>query len=274
MSKIFEALEAANQFRQEEPKPKYFDRSNKTIEGLSRAIPGLKEGMSGLSDELVVIKQPQSVIAESFRFLRSQILLPSKGNPPPRTIMVTSPLAGDGKTFVASNLAAIISQSLDAGVLLIDADLRKPHAHHIFGVRSSENGLASHLSSNTPLASIIRKTDVATLSLIPGGNCTTNPAELLSSEKMRALIHEVKDRYSDRFIVIDTSPLELTPESLIIAHEVDAVLMVVCHGKTPRGAVQNALKKIPNEKLLGIVFNSSQEMESYYKKHGYSYSQR
>ncbi len=243
MSKIYEALEKA---KQDKESTESFD-----------LVP-LMEEPETRPEELVVLNSPNSHIGESFRFLRSRVMRPSSGQPP-RTILVTSALMEEGKTFVACNLAASISQSLEEHVLLIDADLRSPSVHKVFELHAYREGLSTLLSSDVPLPTLLRKTNVRKLTILPAGNSTVTPSELLSSAKMKSLIREVRDRYTDRFVIIDSPPLELTPEASVIANEVDAVILVVRHGRTPRDAVKSALGKIQKEKLLGVVYNGYDE---------------
>ena len=227
--------------------------------------------IDGVSRELVVIDKPGSITAELFRTLRSRIVHPPEGDPP-RTILVTSALAGEGKTFVASNLAAAISQGLDEYVLLVDTDLRVPRMHRVFGYRDPIDGLSSHLEKNVPLERLLRKTPIEKLTILPGGNSTERPAELLTSMRMKRLIREVRDRYPDRFVVFDSTPLEITPETYVLAGEVDAVLLVVRYGVTPRHSVEATLDKIQRDKLIGIVFNGYDQLMKRYQKYGYHYS--
>ena len=214
--------------------------------------------------ELVVLNEPDSEVAEYFRFLRSFITRPVKGNPP-RSLLIASALVGEGKTFVASNLAACISQGIEEHVLLIDSDLRKPTVYKIFGVPNKNHGLSTYLSKNEPLTDLLTKTSIEKLTILPAGNSTKIPTELLSSDKMKNLIQEVRNRYEDRIVIIDSSPLDITPESSVIAKFVDAILLVVRYGKTPRHCVRSALEKIPKEKLLGVVFNGN---ESQFRRYG------
>ncbi len=184
-------------------------------------------------------------------------------------MLVTSALTGEGKTFVACNLAASISKSLEEYVLLIDADLRNPSVHKVFGIRSSREGLSTYLATDQALSSLFKKTKIDKLSILPAGNSADIPSELLSSEKMKTLIHEVKNRYADRFVIIDGPPLELTAEASVLANEVDAVILVVHHGKTPRDAAKRAVARIPKDKLLGVVYNGYDEQMKRYHRYGY-----
>ncbi|MGV8056436.1 MAG: polysaccharide biosynthesis tyrosine autokinase [Smithellaceae bacterium] len=253
MSKIYEALEKAK----EEKHPKeVFD-----------IVPVFQDEQPELK-ELFVLDNLDSPITESFRFLRSKITRPSSGDPP-RSILISSALKGEGKTFVACNLAASISQGIEEYVLLIDADLRNPRVHKVFGIGSGKEGLSTYLDNKATLSALLRKTALNKLTVLPAGNSTSTPAELLSSERMRSLIREVKDRYPDRYIIIDSPPLEMTPEASVIANEVDAVILVVRHGKTPRDAVKAATGRVQKEKLLGIVYNGYDEPFKTYDRYGY-----
>lgn len=261
MGKIYEALERAKQSRTEMPMPAALnDAASETP--VSDLMP------RGFSRELVVLDKPGSQASETFRYLRSLVVHPAQGDPP-RTLLVTSALSGEGKTYVASNLAVAISQGLDEHVLLVDADLRAPRIHRVFGLDNVVHGLSTHLDKQTPLEQLLRKTSLPKLTILPGGNSTHRPAELLTSDRMRRLIREVRDRYEDRFVLFDSTPLELTPETYVLANEVDAILFVVRRGVTPRRSVQAALEKIRHEKLLGIVFNGDDAIMKRYRKYGY-----
>jgi exopolysaccharide/PEP-CTERM locus tyrosine autokinase len=217
-----------------------------------------------LTENLVMVREPASPVAEYFRFLRSNIIHRAKGNPP-RTIMVTSALSGDGKTFVSSNLAACIAMGITEHVLLIDCDLRNPSLQGVFALKKNRQGLSAYLNGEKDLKDVLYKTRIDKLTLLPGGDTVDNPSEVLSSEKMGTLITEVRDRYPDRFIVIDSAPLELAPEVSVLTNQVDGVLVVIRYGKTPRNSVKAAIKKIPDSKLLGTVFNGyDKPLDRYY----------
>ncbi|MEA3417027.1 MAG: polysaccharide biosynthesis tyrosine autokinase [Thermodesulfobacteriota bacterium] len=225
------------------------------------------------STNLVVVKYPGSPAAEYFRFLRSQILYPAHREPP-RTIMVTSAVSGDGKSFVATNLAACIARGIKEHVLLLDCDLRDPGLYTVFGIDTKREGLSSYLTNKSELPDLLYKTDIPKLTILPGGNIIANPSELLSSEKMQHLISEVRNRYPDRFVILDTTPLELAPETSVLANQVDGVLMVVQYGKTPRKLVKSAIEKIGKEKLLGVVFNGYEKPMQEYTRYGYGYGKK
>lgn len=258
MGKIYEALELARQTGKGEVGSKD-----------AKVVDLFLEKSPAFSKNLVVAADPDSITAECFRFLRSKIIRPASGAPP-RTILVTSALTGEGKSFIASNLAASISQGVEEHVLLIDTDLRRSTIHEVFGMPFLKEGLSGYLAAGTPLSALIRKTAVDKLSILPAGSTSENPAELLSSERMKRLIQEVRNRYTDRFIVFDSPPVELVPETAVIGNEVDAILLVVRYGKTPRHALKAAVDKLQKEKVLGIVFNGYNSPLKFYDQYGYN----
>jgi len=208
---------------------------------------------NNIDKNLVALLQPESFEAEQFKMLRTNLLFPLSGEAP-RAIMVTSAVPGEGKSFVAANLAISIAQSIQEHVLLIDCDIRLPSIHTQFGF-GDVPGLSEYLSNGTPVPSLILKTKVDKLSIIPGGKRPHNPAELLSSQQMSRLIKEARDRYSDRFIIIDSPPPTLTAEASAISRQMDGILVVVEYGSTPRQMVSNLIDIVGKKKILGIIFN-------------------
>lgn len=218
---------------------------------------------------MIALLEPRSFEAEQFKMLRTKLLFPASGKPV-RTMMVTSAMPGEGKSFVAANLAVSIAQSIQEYVLIIDCDMRMPCIHKRFGF-GEVPGLSEYLSSRTPIESLILKTKVDKLSLLPAGKPPDNPSELLSSQMMSGLLKEVKERYSDRYIILDSPPLKLTAETYAMFRQVDGILLVVKHGGTPRKMVSELVETIGKEKILGVVFNNvDMRLTNYlgYKKYG------
>jgi len=215
---------------------------------------------------LVTIRDPHSFEAEQFKILRANILFPKSGIPP-RMVMVTSALPGEGKSFVASNLAISIAQNIDEHVLLVDCDLRLPSIHSWFNF-DAKTGLSDYLTGKVPLSSLLVKVGIEKLSILPGGATPGNPSELLSSEKMTQLLDEVKNRYDDRYIIIDSAPPQLTAESSALARQVDGIILVINHGQTKREAVSDLLEIIGKEKMIGVVFNRFDLRTSSYYGYG------
>ena len=268
MGKIFDALEKANQ---EEPIPAPCEKYPELVRTLSESdkfeilIKGAEvENDNRIIDEdIIAYAESDSMEAEQFKMLRTNILFPVSGKPP-CSILVTSAMPGEGKTFVAANLAVSIARNINEHVLLVDCDLRKPCIHTRFGYKNVQ-GLSEYLSRNIPLASLLLKTKIEKLTLLPGGKIPDNPSELLSSEAMKELLVEVKERYKDRIIIIDSPPPQLTAETNVIARLVDGILLVVKYGFTKREMVAEMIARLGKEKVLGVVFNwLSKRATSYY----------
>jgi exopolysaccharide/PEP-CTERM locus tyrosine autokinase len=194
------------------------------------------------------------VEAEIFKILRNNILFPKQGEPP-ALIMVTSAIPGDGKSFVAANLAVSIAQGVEEHVLLIDCDMRRSSIHRQFGFSDQVPGLSDYLSKGVALPSLLKKTVVDKLTILPGGTTPSNPSELLSSQSMRHLLEQVKNRYSDRYVIVDTPPPQLTAETTALANYVDAIIVVVKYGATPKEMVKDLVEKVGREKVIGVVMN-------------------
>ena len=216
-------------------------------------VPRVSSADKMLHKNLVSLMDPQSYEAEQFKILRNNILFPLAGQAP-RSILVTSSLQGEGKSFVSANLAVSIAMNVNKHVLLIDCDLRKPDLHRIFGF-GDVPGLSDYLAEHRSLGSLLQRTEVERLSLLPGGPLAANPSELMSSERMTGMLEEVKHRYNDRLIVIDSPPPVMAAETSYLARQVDGILLVVQYGKTPREAVEDLMDTVGSEKILGTVIN-------------------
>jgi protein-tyrosine kinase len=223
---------------------------------------------SHLDETLIAYHAPQSVEAELFKALRTSILFPGSGQPP-KTILVTSALPGDGKSFVTSNLAISIAQGVEEHVLLIDGDIRRPSIHQRFGF-DHVSGLSDYLVEGDDLAPLLLKTPIDKLIILPSGVPPSNPTELMSSKKMRSLLEEVKSRYDDRFILIDSPPPSMAAETNAISQYVDGVIVVARAGKTPRDAIADTIDRIGREKMIGLVLNQAER--SSMKYYGYEKS--
>jgi len=214
--------------------------------------------------KLVVITAPESYEAENFKLLRAQIMF-AKDRKRPRTIMVTSAMPGDGKTFVAANLAASIASGIDEHVLLVDCDLRRADIHRMFGL-SDTNGLHEHLAGKKQLSDLLIRTNINKLSILPAGRPPRNPSELLASGAMKAFLEEIRNRYDDRIIILDTAPSQVLAEANILSNFVDGIIFVVRSQKTPREMIRKAIDGLGRDKILGIAFNGySQERKTYGK---------
>ena len=234
-------------------------------------MPGRNEieDCSTSDKHLVSIWKPESIAAEQYRILRTHILEASKKNES-RVFQVTSAIRGEGKSLTAINLAVSIIKGVDETVLLIDADLRKPSVSKILGLKKGNMGLEKYLASGGDLADFIRKTSIPKLSVITPSNPPENPSELLDSDRMFNLIQEVKNRYNNRYIVIDSPPLLPVTDSTIISFLVDHIVLVVRASTTQKAAVYEAIGKVENkDKILGIILNGCQSNISNYLYYSY-----
>ncbi len=243
------------------------DRAAQTRSSGSRpqATPAYDE--KAIDPGLVTLIAPNSFEAEQFKILRTHLLYPVNGQPP-RSILVTSAAPGEGKTFVAANLAISMALNINRHVLLIDADLRIPQLHRRFGF-GDVPGLSNYLAEGRMLPSLLLKTKVEKLTLLPGGPPPENPAELLSCDRMTHLLEEVSRRYADRLIIIDAPPPAMTAETGALARQVEGVLLVVNYGRTRRADLADLVSRLGEEKILGVIANRSQKKFSRY--YGYNY---
>lgn len=209
-----------------------------------------------LDSKLVSFFAPSSMAAEQFRRLRSYIIKPGTENAP-KTILVTSAMAGEGKSLIAINLAIAIATELHSYALIADCDLRNPALSRMFGFQELK-GLSDYLTGDIPLQDLLIKTSVDKLSILPGGATHENPVELIGSNKMKSLVTDLEARYADRYIILDSSPLLATTEPSVLNDMVDGILYVIKAGDTPRESVQQALKLVDKNKIIGVVLNNMQ----------------
>jgi exopolysaccharide/PEP-CTERM locus tyrosine autokinase len=226
------------------------------------------------SQPLQTVFASEFVAAEQFRKLRTHIIKMDSVRST-KTIMVTSSIQGEGKSFVATNLAIGFAQDFHLYSLLVDCDLRNPSLGPRFGVQH-QRGIADYLIGHEDLSRFLIKTNLDKLSLLPSGSMQGNPAELMGSFQMASLVKELKSRYNDRFIIFDSTPLLVTSEAEILAKLVDGVIMVVRAGKTPRETVEHAVQMLGKDKIIGMVLNdvefkSSGLFSRYFGSAGYYY---
>jgi len=229
--------------------------------------------MSTAQRNINVLTQPKSQFTEAFRSLRTSLLLSTSGHPP-KFILFTSATPSEGKTTTASNLACILAQG-NARVLLVDADLRRPNVHHRFGL-TGKVGLTSILSGTSTLEECLQRVpETPNLDILPSGPVPPFPSEMLSSEGMRALLERVGHLYS--FVVIDSPPVLSVTDAVILGRAVDAVVLVIRHGKSNKNVMRRARDLLARSgaPMAGIVLNAvdlnSPEYYGYYGYSGYSY---
>lgn len=224
---------------------------------------------AGFDENLITFHQPHSVESEIFKVLRTNLLFPSEGTPP-KSILVTSALPGDGKSFVSANLAISMAMGVEEHVLLMDADIRNPSIEEMFGI-GNVKGLSEYLAKGSNVAENFVKTAVDKLTILPAGRPPYNPTELLTTQKMKTLLDEVKNRYDDRYIIVDSAPPSLASETAAIAKYMDGILIVVKAGKTPKKEIDEVIEQLGKEKIIGVVLNYSDQTSKKYYGYGKSY---
>jgi succinoglycan biosynthesis transport protein ExoP len=222
----------------------------------------------------LAILDTRSTAAEAYRALRTSVLLSAAGSAP-KTILFTSSQPSEGKTTTVVNTAMSLAQ-LGASVLIIDCDLRKPTTHKVLGVNPFR-GISTYLSRNIEVDELIQQLPQANISLLPCGPIPPNPAELISSDKMKAMLAKMSERYDH--ILIDSPPIINVTDAVILSKMVDGVIMVVHGGRSTREAVRRARQELDSvgAKIFGVVLNNvdlrHDAYDSYYYSYGYGQEQ-
>lgn len=207
-----------------------------------------------------------TVGAEQFRSLRSRLCQLRAGQPL-RTILITSALAGEGKTFVTFNLAQAIVQQRDQRVLIIDADLRSSRLHRLLGAPHTP-GLSEYLEGKADEIAVMQSSQDGNLYLVPGGAQVANPSELLANGRLKRLIDCVAPLFD--WVIVDSPPCLPVTDANVAADCCDALLLVVKAYSTPAEIAQRAKEELRGKNVLGVVFNSvSEKLLTYGSYYGY-----
>ena len=213
--------------------------------------------------------------SEQFRTLRSR-LYQMRSSQQLRTLLVTSSVPAEGKTFVTNNLAQAIVRQPDRRALIIDADLRCSRLHVPLGAPASP-GLTDYLRGEVDELAIIQHGLEGNLCFIPGGNAVTNPSELLSNGRMKLLLDRVMPVFD--WVILDSAPLLPVADSSLLADLVDGALLVVRAGQTPVETAQRACQELQGRNIVGVVLNAvgpKHAYGAYYSStygYGYGYGQ-
>lgn len=235
------------------------------LPGASSPPPG-----SPNTTALAMITDARSPISESYRHLRTSLLLSSAGKPP-KTILITSSQPAEGKTTTGINTAFMLAQT-GAEVLMIDCDLRRPRLHAQFDLSNSK-GLTTWLSGEKNLDELIQQCDKCpNLKVLTSGPVPPNPAELLGSDEMRKLLHVLSERYAH--IIIDSPPAISFTDASILSTMVDGVILVVHGGRSSRAVVRRAKQQLLDigAHIFGVVLNNVklESHDDYYYSRYYS----
>jgi exopolysaccharide/PEP-CTERM locus tyrosine autokinase len=259
----------------------------------AKYMPGIDGSPSGAHGKAVALDlsrlegsgfvDPRSVrknrLTEEFRRIKHPLIMHANGKGASvvanaNMIMVTSSLAGEGKTFTAINLAMSIATEMDKTVLLVDADVAKPDVTVRLGVQAEKGLIDVLLEDDLTLPDVLIRTDIPKLTLLPAGRRHVHSTEILASESMRQLTLELSTRYSDRIVIFDSPPMCLTSEARVLAGLMGQIVLVVEEGKTSQHTVKQALSMLDSNEIIGVVLNKKKSAshggdDGYYGRYGY-----
>ena len=204
-------------------------------------------------ERLVSYFAPSSTQAKKIDMLRSQILYPFHGEAL-RTVMITSSVPREGTSLLAANLAISFARGLQQFVMVMDCNFMNPTLHRMLGV-PRQPGLTDYLEHGASVPDIIHWSKVDKLTVIPAGRPSHRSAEILATDKMAALVEELRSRYTDRYIILDAPPVQAVDDPAVLARMVEGIVFVVLSGSTDRELVTRSLSRLPEDKIAGIVMN-------------------
>jgi protein-tyrosine kinase len=222
---------------------------------------------------LITPDDERTPLAESFRRIKRQILAkvakPKPGAPPANLVLVTSALAGEGKTFCATNLAISMALERDRTVLLVDADVAKPSVPRALGLPAEGGLMEVLLDRHVDLGDMLWKTDIGGLTVLPAGTAHQHATELLASDTMRGLLRDMAERNPDRIVVFDSPPLLAASEAGALASQVGQIVVVVEAGKTSEAVLKRALGRIDTSRVTGLLLNKVESTPLEYSHEAY-----
>jgi capsular exopolysaccharide synthesis family protein len=248
----------------------YLDNTIKDAEETEAALGVPVLGTVSLHDKgehswETVLKEPRSVFSEQYKSLRTALLLSTVGGPP-KGVLVTSSFSGEGKTTTAVNLALVLAQS-DKRVVLIDCDLRKPRLHKIFNLRN-KHGVSTYLAGRNVGEDLVSRGPLSNLAVITSGPIPPNPSELLSAERMKTLLDNLRNQFD--IVICDSPPLLSVTDARLLSRLFDGTIVVAQGARTTYDVARRALKMLKGSEshILGMVINALD-----LKKHDYYYHQ-
>jgi capsular exopolysaccharide synthesis family protein len=260
----------------------YLDDSARTVEDIERStnwpflgsVPDINRSakLKEAEKDVFVNIRPKDPISEIYRIIRTRMLFASVDEKPVKCVLVTSPGPQEGKTVTLCNLGIAISQNAQR-VLVVDADMRKPRLHEAFGSQNAV-GLSSFLSGQAQFDSVIQRTLIDRVSLVSGGVVPPNPSELLASHKMQEFIDKARTAFD--FVLLDTPPVGMLTDAMVVSGLTDGVIVVVESGKTSKRMLARIRQLMEHVKarMIGMIFNKAPAGPSsyYYYSHYYGES--
>lgn len=253
MSRIEEALEKAARLR---PEVTSTTPSAPSVPKLHHPPPVISNGVEITNLLLVTANDPHTQAAEEYRKLKSVIVKLTKSATFMNMLMVTSSIGSEGKSVTAANLALSLAQEFDHTVLLVDADIRKPTLHTYLGLEN-KIGLTDCLLDGVDVKDALIRTGIGKLAFLPAGRSVPNPAEIFSSQRIKDFFLEMKNRYHDRYIIIDTPPVLPFAETRSLSAIVDGIVLVAKEGLVTLHNIQETIECLKGTNMLGIVYNEA-----------------
>lgn len=216
---------------------------------------------------LAAARDDKTEVVEEYNKLRAAVIALTKGEKFSNTLMITSTISEEGKSMTALNLAMSLAKEHDHTVLLVDTDLRRPSIHRFLGLKP-EVGLVHCLRDNLPIEKALIKTGIGKLVILPAGEAVKDPVNMLSSNRMKEIIRELKERYAERYVIFDTPPALPFADAGVLAASIDATLYVVREGRAQRDDILKTLAEFKDHNLLGVVYNDAR---TFFKKANYYY---
>jgi protein-tyrosine kinase len=259
VSRIEKALEKASQLRQKssaESLKTMLSQNESAAETAIDLFPAQDKALCVTNPLMIVATDPTSYISEEYQKLKGLLISLSRKGEFSNVLMITSSIPGEGKSITAINLALTFAKEIDTTVLLIDADLRKPSVASYLGI-STQRGLTDILEGCAEIEETLFHTGIGKLVVLPAGKIASNPVELFSSNRMIQFVQEIKHRYPDRFIIIDTPPILPFAETRTLASLVDGVVLVIKEHVTTAANVAEAVSLLNGVQILGAVYNEA-----------------
>lgn len=202
-------------------------------------------------------------IADEFRRIKRPLIanasaeIPGKAGAPMNVIMITSAFPGAGKTFCSVNLAVSISLERELNVLLVDADVAKPHISRAFGLGSAPGLIDMLVDETTKFTDVLVRTDINDIQVLPAGRRHPQATELLASDRMSTIVRELAVHYPDRLIILDSPPLLVASEAQALASQVGQIALIVEASRTSEQILTQALETLDQDKAINLVLNKS-----------------
>ena len=223
----------------------------------------IKLDQSSLERNRIVSHAKNNIYSGVFDSLRTQVLHKMEENGW-KTIAVVSPTPASGKTFVSINLAISIAHQPQKTAILLDLDLRRPKIANYLGLNVAQS-MNDYLQGNAKLEDLMISPGIARLVVVPTMRPVAKSSEVLSSSKVVNLIQELRDRYESRIVIFDAPPILNSDDAMVLLPQVDCFLLVIANGMSTKAEVEEAMHYLPQEKLLGVVFNKADiEAREYY----------